>query len=448
METFGFKTLNYLGSKLRLIDFIEKNISAVASDGECVCDLFAGSGCVSYRLSQSHPIISCDIQEYSQVICEALLNPSDVTKEELNSLVQHFHSSSFQKLINVFKPLIDIEEKAIENKNLEILADVIEYGSIEVFNIEKHKSHVSSAIEKVCQALQAQKLYTKKTLITRYYGGVYFSYKQAVFIDGILELIHSKINPCKKNVFLAALLSTVSEIADTVGKHFAQPLKVRDSKGKIKTLVYSKAIKDKTVDVQLLYKNWLLKYINLQKSGFKHQTMRCDFLQCLRNLPDNVKTIYADPPYTREHYSRYYHVLETIVLRDSPQLSTVTIHGKKKISNGIYRQNRFQSPFCIKSKALGTFNELFEIASLKDRNLILSYSPYDESKKTHPRVVTIQQLLDIAQKYYRSVNVVSAGHFLHNKLNSSSRLLEASDEAEILIVCTTPQKRSVSNVVK
>lgn len=141
-------------------------------------------------------------------------------------------------------------------------------------------------------------------------------------------------------------------------------------------------------------------------------------------------------------------MLETIVLRDSPQLSTVTIHGKKKISNGIYRQNRFQSPFCIKSKALGTFNELFEIASLKDRNLILSYSPYDESKKTHPRVVTIQQLLDIAQKYYRSVNVVSAGHFLHNKLNSSSRLLEASDEAEILIVCTTPQKRSVSNVVK
>ena len=29
--------------------------------------------------------------------------------------------------------------------------------------------------------------------------------------------------------------------------------------------------------------------------------------------------VYADPPYTRDHYSRFYHVLETLALRDDPR---------------------------------------------------------------------------------------------------------------------------------
>ena len=38
-------------------------------------------------------------------------------------------------------------------------------------------------------------------------------------------------------MFLAALLSTASDVVDTVGKHFAQPIKARDSKGNIKITV-------------------------------------------------------------------------------------------------------------------------------------------------------------------------------------------------------------------
>ena len=164
--------------------------------------------------------------------------------------------------------------------------------------------------------------------------------------------------------------------------------------------------------------------------------MTGDFEQCLKMLPNSVKTVYADPPYTRDHYSRYYHVLETLTLRDNPQISTVTIHGSTHVSNGIYRENRHQSPFCIKSKAPGAFRKMFELASKSGRNLLLSYSPYDETKKSHPRVVTMQQLLSIAKEYFDNVDTVSAGSFKHNKLNSSEHFLEASDEAELLIICT------------
>ena len=41
-----------------------------------------------------------------------------------------------------------------------------------------------------------------------------------------------------------------------------------------------------------------------------------DFRQALQNLDDDVRVIYADPPYTRDHYSRFYHGLETLSLRD------------------------------------------------------------------------------------------------------------------------------------
>lgn len=440
LDKYTFKTLNYLGSKFRLVDFVKKHIDDITSEQEGVCDLFAGSGCVSYNLSQSHPVIACDIQEYSHIICKALLNSQDIGENEIKKFFRRLRLKSTGKIMRAFKPLITIEENAIRDKKLEILADVIEFGSIEVFCKEKNKSRIQARLTEAYKNLRLQKLINSKTLISRYYGGVYFSYKQSVWIDEILEQIHSKIDSCKRDIYLAALLSTVSEITDTVGKHFAQPLKVRDSDGHVKMLVYNKAVKDKTIDVLELYENWLNKYAKLPKTPFTHRTMQGEALQCLQKMPKYIKTVYADPPYTREHYSRYYHVLETIVLRDSPNLSTVSIHGKTKISNGIYRQNRFQSPFCIRSKAPKAFEELFKRTSSAEKNLVLSYSPYDDTKKTHPRVVTIKQLMFFAETYYNSVKIVSAGQFTHSKLNSSDHFLEASDEAELLIICTSPKK--------
>ena len=237
-------------------------------------------------------------------------------------------------------------------------------------------------------------------------------------------------------MLLAALISTTSDIACTVGKHFAQPIKARDSKGNIKKLVYNKAIKDKTIDVIALFEEWVNKYISLPKGDYNNSTLQGDYMECLKILPENVRTVYADPPYTRDHYSRFYHVLETMALDDVPEISTVKIHGRTHISNGIYRKDRHQSPFCIRSKAPKAFNEMFKAISASGRNLLLSYSPYDENKESHPRVVTISQLMSWSSVYFNHVDVVSAGHFTHKKLNSTEHFLESSEEAETLIVCT------------
>ena len=434
--SYNFSTLNYLGSKLRLLDFIEDKVLDVTPQGAGICDLFAGSGCVSRKLSRLHSIVSCDIQGYSKVIANALLNKFDMSDKAIEDFFKSLDNEYANKLRKAFAPLIELEQDAIDSKKLEALTCILEHGSLEVFNIEHNMSCLSDQLVVVCKNLKKAGLDDVRSLISRYYGGVYFSYKQTVEIDIILESIHSLVPKENRDLFLAALLSTASDIVDTVGKHFAQPIKARDSKGNIKITVYKKAVKDKTIDVVALYREWLLKYKELSKSDFQHITMQGDYEQCLRALPDNVKTVYADPPYTRDHYSRYYHVLETLTLRDTPKISTVTMHGSTHVSNGIYRADRHQSPFCIKSKAPEAFRKMFELTASAGRNLLLSYSPYDETKKTHPRVVTMQQLIALAEEYFDNVETVSAGSFKHNKLNSTEHFLEASDEAELLIVCT------------
>lgn len=433
---YSFRTINYLGSKLRLLDFIKESIANITPQGAGVCDLFAGSGCVSYRLSPFYSVTACDIQHYSAVICSALLQTNNLTKDAVNLFLSKIREKQNSQLSIAFAPLIKLETEAIRTKNLEVLTAIIENGSLEVFRLENSDSLITSAQAQVNDVLTKQGIDGKESLMSRFYGGVYFSYSQAVQIDTILNAIRHYSNVKDRNVLLAALLCTVSDIACTVGKHFAQPVKARDSKGNIKSLVYNKAVKDKTIDVLDLYAEWLHKFVLLKKSQYNHTIVQGDFLDCLNNLPDNVRTVYADPPYTRDHYSRFYHVLETIARDDIPELSTVKIHGDSHVSNGIYRKDRYQSPFCIRSKAPASFNDMFRIVSGSGRQLLLSYSPYDENKDSHPRVVTIRQLISWAEQYFNSVEVLSAGHFTHNKLNSTEHFLESSDEAELLIVCT------------
>ena len=58
-----------------------------------------------------------------------------------------------------------------------------------------------------------------------------------------------------------------------------------------------------------VYEKWLKFYLSVGEDSHKHFVICDDYLSALDKLKDtNVSVIYADPPYTRYHYSRYYHV--------------------------------------------------------------------------------------------------------------------------------------------
>jgi len=437
------RPIHYLGSKLRILDTIGEAVNSVSPGNGRICDLFSGSGTVSRYFAHSRPVTAVDIQEYSRVLCTAVLMPArfPFTGHEIVSKIKA--SKEYTVLLDSFEPLLSYEcvatEKAKQN-DIDSLYDLIANGSVIV--AEKgclpKSQELSSAIQSSLQLLDIAGLSNSvDTMVTRYFGGLYFSVEQAICIDAVLDYIYSQINDASmRNSLLAVLLSTTSEIVNTVGKQFAQPLQVLDKNGTPKRKLLKKILDDRAVSFWDSFEEWVDAYSALEPTPFSsHEVLCLDFRDALKQLKQtDISVVYADPPYTRYHYSRYYHVLETICLRDLPEISP-TFVGGAQLSRGIYREGRHQSPFCIRSKAGEAFDYLFAgVAELKVP-FVLSYSPFSESSLATPRLQTIEQLLNRAKCYYENVSLVSPGHFMHSKLNAVEKNFEAEQEAELLIVC-------------
>ncbi|MCX5727049.1 MAG: DNA adenine methylase [Candidatus Saganbacteria bacterium] len=436
-----FRPIHYLGSKLRLVESIKNIIDDLDPSGGCVCDLFAGSGTVSKYLSYTRPVISVDIQEYSRVLCSALLNSTIMSNEYEDFVNRCIQSSYLQDLYSAIEPLISYEatcvNRAAEGDSLalcELLENASIYGYEQGF-IRPDASALNLYFRDVLTRLRETSVKQgTRSLITRYYGGLYFSYKQAVQMDSILELIPPSPGIIR-DLLLAALLSTASEIVNTIGKQFAQPLKPRKSDGTPKKNIGQMVKRDRNIDVFPVYKKWLKRYNIIEKTNYVHKIYRMDYSDALDRLNSDVKVVYADPPYTRDHYSRYYHVLETISLRDVPSISMNAINGKTNVSRGLYRKDRHQSPFCIKSKVAPAFESLFAKTRKIGASLVLSYSPYETNGGARPRLMTIDQLLLLAHRYYAKVELLSVAGFSHSKLNCSDKNYGPSRGAESFIVC-------------
>lgn len=441
-ENHTIRSIHYLGSKLRLLNEIKETIDDVITKDGAICDLFSGSGTVSKFLLQYNDVISVDIQKYSQVICEASMGFLENAPQIDDVLIEIRDQNITEELTSCFDELITYENESTAdaiNGNIVSLYEIIEHGSLYI--LDHGESCEISARLKTCMQLGLDKVRNSAILdladsmICRYYGGLYFSYGQAVALDCIAHwvfeqqgLLHTKT--------LAALLSTTSEIVNTIGKQFAQPLKVRNGKGDLKESLLSKIISDRSEDVYEVFAKWLSYYFSVGNNTHNYHIICDDYVNALEQLKEyNVSAVYADPPYTRYHYSRYYHVLETICLRDNPEVSTTFPNGKGGISRAIYRCDRHQSPFCIKSQVENAFDILFQKVHALNVPLILSYSPFDASKAVTPRLQTIDQLIEKAKQYFTDVTVVSPGDFTHSKLNSTEKNFEANHEAELLIVC-------------
>jgi adenine-specific DNA methylase len=441
-ENTTIRPIHYLGSKLRMLDTIKQAVDYVDASNGCVCDLFSGSGTVSRYLSSYRDVIAADIQMYSSVLCEATMTwmdcsigPDDIVENILNG-------DTRKKLKTSFGKLLEYEQTCIEktkDDSIDALYEIIEKGSIYIYLKEGNDGCTTELKEQLNQLKNALQMKNESedldSIITRYYGGLYFSYSQAIDLDCIEHYVFEN-SGLMRTKLLAALLSTTSEIVNTVGKQFAQPLKVRDSKGNYKKSLKKKILDDRSLNVFDTFGKWLEHYFSVGEEIHKHRVICDDYKTVLHDLANSdVKVVYADPPYTRYHYSRYYHVLETICLHDNPVITTTFPNGTGGISRAIYREGRHQSPFCIKSQAEKAFEELFIGVKALGVPLVLSYSPFDPGQAVTPRLQTIDQLIEKAKMYFSDVSTMSPGEFTHSKLNATDKNFESNHEAEMLIIC-------------
>lgn len=434
----GWRPIHYLGSKLRALPAIEEAIDSVSPRGASVCDLFAGSGTVSRWLAYSRPVTAVDIQEYSRVLTRALLKPTHVdvgaVVEDLSSALNRAESDgvSFAAM-----PLIEEEARALalaETGEPEALAQLLEAGSFTTYQPSEGNVRLSRAMAECRSRLHNLSVAEIDSMVLRQFGGVYFSHRQAAEIDVILNYAHHARDPLKTTL-IAAVLSTASELVNTVGKHFAQPLRPRHKDGSVKRTLHRQASRDRAKSTLDVFRNQLSRYADVERTVFSHEALRSDFADYLNSEGFSSKVVYADPPYTRDHYSRFYHVLETLALRDDPEVSTNTAHGKTLPSRGVYRRDRHQSPFCIRSQAPQAFETLFHAVATKGVPLVVSYSPYASERNAHPRVMTIDAVADLARQHFSRIEATSVGTFSHSRLNRSELNKEISYDAEYLLIC-------------
>jgi adenine-specific DNA-methyltransferase len=442
-----FRPIHYLGSKLRVVEEISSAIDEIDPEKGAVLDLFAGSGTVAMALSTDRVVLASDIQEYSRVICSALLSfdlPDPGLIADFTAR-QHKDADYRKQFLEAAAPLIKHESGAIDEAlagEAESVCEVLEHGSLLAVELGDGKSQPLRLRHPLKAALNGLKNISlagsAEATALRYFGGAYFSYAQAAELDCLSHVIETYKDD-RRELLRAALLSTASEVVNTVGKQFAQPIRPRSKDGTPKQHLITKIVRDRSINVTVVFHRWLSRYATLTSSGRKNHAIRADYMEALRRLDGQFSVVYADPPYTRDHYSRFYHVLETLALRDNPTIALSPGSSIGQLSRGLYRDNRHQSPFCIKSKVEEAFRELFSGVASHGSGLVLSYSPFDKDSQARPRLMSIDALVALAQEMFGKVEARVVEGVSHSKLNHTRLNYEIPSNAEVLILCSMPK---------
>lgn len=427
-EIKRIQTLQYLGSKSRMLDNIctpliqNHNINTVI-------DLFAGTGSVGYALSDHKRIVSNDLEPYAYVINEAILNGCCINDEEISSLVEN--------ATNTYNTICAYMCSALEKENEYLFGNLDSYAEYAFFSENtpsifcRHTEITElKPLEKLVSLIQPGQIQQDvpfACLFLTYYANAYFGIRQCCQIDALVTHILRLENQNQKYVMLAALMSALSITASTT-THFAQFLTVKNKS------TYSNIKEKRARDIFALFVDALNRFRDsglLNKKSNLHECFNLDFTDCLDKIRmDSHTAVYADPPYFKEHYSRYYHILNTLYLYDYPEPAINP--QTKTYSIGRYRTDRNVSDFGKKATVFSAFKSLIDKCADNHATLIISYS--DNS------LVKIYELLELAEKRYRvRVDKVTLMHSSQGRNTNSDHSVK-----EYVFYCDQPDSKDVA----
>lgn len=114
---------------------------------------------------------------------------------------------------------------------------------------------------------------------------------------------------------------------------------------------------------------------------------------CLKIKYDPADLAYIDPPYSNHTYFSYYHIWDSIVRWDKPEVGLKTNRRIDRVTSSEEYDGTMVSPWNSKTTALEAFNDLFE--KLPAKYLLISYS--NES------LVPINDLINLCKKHGKIV---------------------------------------------
>lgn len=340
-------SITYMGTKRELAPAVA-GVIAHAKEG-VLLDAFSGMCSVGEKVAPTRQVWSNDAQVFSSEVARALFVSRDAPPQAIlaaDTIFPNFEKHSVA-LSAAFQRSIDAEQRLLEADSFTDFC--------------KAQSVLSKALAGERESAPA----AADNLFTVSYSDNYFGIQQAIDIDAIVKSVNlaateEHINLDHRRWMLIALGRALLKVANSTG-HFAQYLKPNAT-------TYKRHIRQRRRSV---WEEWLFSIGELHPVGDPawRKRNRCfnedslALLPRLRRLKQRPSVVYADPPYTDDQYSRFYHILETLLLYDYP-----TISGA-----GLYRGNRFVTPFSQVSKVVDAFDALLSGVAGIGADLVLSY---------------------------------------------------------------------------
>lgn len=436
-ENIIYKPIQYLGAKTRTLDVIVSESKRLYEKNSYVIDLFSGSSVVSQSLYHNGmSVIANDVMKFCSDMSMCLLNVhrNDNSTSLVRDAVVRLHTYKLSSLfIDPFESLIAQEEQLLKARDLQGLK--ILYSKLSLVGSETvpPSEHVRFIRENI-----GKDAYNNVPLITNYYAGTYFGIRQSIRLD----TIRSYIEYFYKNTgdvwgytaMLTALYGVLSTVVHSAGKHFAQPIIITDlDKSKITNIRF---FENRGCDIDNLFTTYLDSILLSTTKGISPSNcvsicsdiLADSFMESLGGK--SISVVYADPPYTSQQYSRFYHIPEVVRLYKYPQLQ----YYRGKITQGLYPEDKFKSDFCSKTKAKDAFKTMFNLVEKLQCNFILSYSESKKEKTGNERIVTKNEILSIASEILSNYKVKQLDFdFEYKQLNSSSKVVSNKEDKEFLI---------------
>jgi len=231
-------------------------------------------------------------------------------------------------------------------------------------------------------------------LFQKTYANTYFTTSQCMEIDNIRAAIEAVPTP-RRELYLTALMSTMCYTSNTTG-HFAEYLnKPASSPKSVQELFFQKC-----ENLSVASNSYANTVFNLDYKEFLSGTE-----QELVEIVGGSDLIYIDPPYSSAQYSRFYHILETLVKYDYPSVEF----------KGRYRCDRHFSDFCRKSMAQSELdNVLRRCGEINKGFVLLSY--VDSSSSLIPK----ENFEEIVHNHFSHATNALTWQVSHSKLGNGS----------------------------
>ena len=376
----------YMGSKRALRSFIVEAVGNTAPGHGIVVDLMCGSGAAAGAFSRLWRTVASDAQEFCRIL--ATVQGGGYERRLAEARIPRIldlarrNTAALRELVG---DAVGEEEELF-------------HSDLDENTLQRYRDFVArwptypGGSRAVCWdpngEVQRRKAKTRTfpyCLFTAYYANVYFGLRQAVEIDALRYAIEQLSDRQDRMWALGALIASVSALGSTFGGHFAQPAIRRPAALTIKKVGALMEVRAASITHE-----FCARYLNLatesEAAAYPVETVRGPWqtsLDSVHRVAGGRKdvTVYLDAPYTREEYSRYYHLLETLVRYGYPD-SIGAGRVPSKIGDG-----RFRSEFFTRSsdRLVNTFRSV--ILSILERGWVCAWSYSDRGGVGIPRIV-------------------------------------------------------------